>query len=152
RGNSRYSPEWGGPDVPKFCYRPSTLSGRLQNKARIAVTGDNLQMTQAAVHDLDRQPTRAIPFSRGAHSGSLGLPSTGPQHWGASATSPRRRVPPLAVSWAVASSDFILVSLLSLLLIASLSDNERSAVEYSFASIGLSGVFVAIFGQKGGYG
>jgi Undecaprenyl-phosphate glucose phosphotransferase len=125
---------------------------RLQNKARVAVTSDNVQMTQGAVHGLDRRTARATPFSLGAHAVSLGLPSTDPQPWSARSTSPRRWAPPQAVGWVVAISDFICIFLLALVLLASSSDNGHSIAEYSFASIGIAGVFVAVFAKQFGYG
>jgi Undecaprenyl-phosphate glucose phosphotransferase len=129
----------------------SFSEGRLQNGARVAVTGDNVQMTQGAVHALDGQPTRASHFSLGAHSFSPSLPSKCPQPWSASSTSRRRWASPQAVGWAVAIPDFIFIFLLSLSLITSSLGNAHSIPEYSFTSVGVAGLFVLIFAQGVGY-
>jgi Undecaprenyl-phosphate glucose phosphotransferase len=126
-------------------------AGGLQSGARVAVTGDNVQMTQGAVHTLDGQPKRTSRFSLGAPTLSLGLPSTCPQPWSASSTSRQRWAPPQAVGWVVATLDFVLIFVLSLLLIVNSSSNARLIAQYYFVSIGIAGLFIAFFGQRGGY-
>jgi Undecaprenyl-phosphate glucose phosphotransferase len=117
----------------------------------VLVTGDNVQMTQRVVHLLDGRPKRASRFALGTHTVSLGFPPACLRPWSTSSTSRRRWAPPQAVGWGVALSDFMLIFLLSLLLMANLSGTARSIAQYCLVSFGAAGLFVAFFVQRGCY-
>ena len=108
-------------------------------------------MTRGAVHGLDQLRSRATDVLMGVHSVSLNLRSTCPQHWSASSTNPKRRVPPDAVRWAAASFDFIFIFLSSLLFIAMPPGIGNPATGHSLTFFGIAIVFAVLAHINGAY-
>jgi Undecaprenyl-phosphate glucose phosphotransferase len=121
----------------------SSPACRLQDGARMAVTGDNAQMTQEAVHALDGQPTRATSH--------LSLRAVWPQLYSAKSTSRQRWAAPQAVGWVVAIFDFITIFSLSLLFTTHSSSDAYPIAQYGLTPIAASIIFVTILTRIGGY-